>query len=126
MLKSNLKDIVVGDIIVCHISPNKMLKIENRFELQTVRTVTKKGRIVTDSHIFAPSKHGGWYKQYGGKDAEAYAPLQDNYRFSWTYPEAQKMIQVYEQSVKTVDIEELITKIRNAPQETLVKINSLL
>ena len=124
--KRYLKDVVVGDKIVCYIEPNAMLKSKSRLELQTVRVVTKSGRIVTDSHIFAPVKHGGWYKQYGGKGASAYAPLQPNYRFSWVYPEAETMLQAYEQNSVKVDIDELIEQIKDASQDTLFKIKCLL
>lgn len=124
--KRDLKNIVAGDKIVCYIEPNAMLKSKSRLELQTVRVVTKSGRIVTDSHIFAPVKHGGWYKQYGGKGAEAYAPLQPNYRFSWVYPDAETMIQAYEQSCGEVDVNGLIEQIKTASPEILLQVKYLL
>lgn len=124
--KSKLDDIVAGDKIICYIEPNAMLKRKNRLELQTVRTVTKSGRIVTDSHIFAKVKYGGWYKEYGGKSTEAYAPLEPNYRFSYLYPNAETMLAVYEQMNATVNIDELIEKIRQTTPEKLVEIKTIL
>lgn len=126
MHKSKLEDIVAGDKIVCYIEPNAMLKSKGRLELQTVRMVTKSGRIVTDSYIFAKVKHGEWYKQYNGKGVVAYAPLEPNYQYSWVYPSAETMLEAYEKSSSEVDIDELIAQIKDASQDTLYKIKQIL
>ena len=124
--KSKLEDIVAGDKIICYIEPNAMLKSKSRLELQTVRVVTKSGRIVTDSHIFGKVKNGFWYKQYGGKGATVYAPLQPNYQFSYLYPNAETMLAVYEQMHATLNIDELIEQIRRTTPEKLVEIKTIL